>query len=94
MSNISYQQNQTRLLVVTDSEGTIIALAGETDENTTHSQFGTPLSTTGLKALPGQVLHSVEMPPEFLRHRSAMDRHRWLSLHRVTRDEESRLVKR
>lgn len=69
-------QNQGRFLVITDSAGQIVATcAAPADANQPKDET----LIAGIAPLPGQSLHLIEMPEEFLRLKTAQEKHEWLS---------------
>lgn len=83
-----------RVIVVTDEAGEIIATAGIPEEQEMEAQPPEGQESAGLKALPGQSIHEVEMPDDFFRHESAVDKHKWLAKHRIEPGPEPRLVEK
>ena len=73
--------NATRLMVITNEHGDIVGTAGVSEKG----------AACGVKALPGQSIHTLDLPEEFFRHATAVERHKFLSAHRVLND---RIVKK
>ena len=74
------QQNPVRFLVVTNSAGQIVATCGAATET---KQVKGETLIAGIAPLPGQSLHLIEMPKEFLRLKTAQEKHEWLSHHEI-----------
>jgi hypothetical protein len=50
-----------------------------TEADSSKGDSGEKQPNTGVKALPGQSLHLVDMPDSFFRCKSAVEKHKWLS---------------
>lgn len=86
-------KNIRKMIVVVSSSGEIIATAGvmtdQSDSGAEKNQL-----RTGLAALPGQSIHVIDMPDDFFRCKSAVEKHTWLSRHRVVAAPELRLMEK
>jgi hypothetical protein len=78
-------------VVITNPAGEIIATADPAEQAGSESK---PLQKldTGITALQGQAIHIIEMPEAFFRCKSAIEKHRWLSSHRVVHNPGPRLI--
>jgi len=83
-----------KVVVVVNSAGAIIATAGATEVRSSETEPRKNEPKTGLKALPGQSVHVVDMPDSFFHCKSAVEKHKWLSRFRVVLDPEPRLMER
>jgi hypothetical protein len=78
-------------VVITNTAGEIIASANVVEQARPDSQSPKKLET-GVTALPSQSIHIIEMPEDFFRCKSAIEKHRWLSDYRIVHDPEPRLM--
>lgn len=94
MSNIQSYEKGKRITVVTNSAGQIIAAipfvqATGAEVGAQQGQF-----RVGVKPLPGQTVHVIEIPEEFFRLDSAVSKHEWLLRHQIMFDPEPRIVRK
>jgi hypothetical protein len=75
------------MAVVVDWRGQIVGSGGMATE-----PQGADEPRTGIKPLPGQSVHVVELPEAFFALPSAVDRHRWLARQRVVLDPTPRIT--
>ena len=94
MSEYRETESSRLVLVVTDAGGEIVSTAAVGREGSAAASSTDVQSSAGLGALPGQVVHVLAMPDDYLRLTTAIERHTWLSRYRVVGGQSPRLVER
>src|SRR5262249_49370817 len=83
-----------RMIIIIGGAGEIVAVAGAEEDYRPVLGRDPNEMVTGPGLLPGQSIHVVEMPEEFFRERTAVEKHRWLSEHEVIADPLPRILPR
>jgi len=83
-----------RMIIIIGGSGEIVAVAGAEEDYRPVLGRDPKEMVTGPGLLIGQAIHVVEMPQEFFRERTAVDKHRWLLEHQVIVDPLPRILPR